>query len=99
MTTPGSHGPGEQPPSGGPGWGPPAGSPQPGPSQYGAPQSGSAPPPPGQYPGQGFPPQQQPSRGGAGKWVAIAGGILAIVVIAILAFAFAAGGDPEVGDC
>jgi hypothetical protein len=31
--------------------------------------------------------------------VAIAGGILAIVVIAILAFAFAAGGDPEVGDC
>ena len=107
MTTPGSHGPGEQPPSAGPGWGPPAGSPQPGGSFPGQ-QPGSAPaPPPGQYPqqqgqfppGPGWAPPQQPAKGGAGKWVAIAGGILAVVVVAILAFAFLAGGDPEVGDC
>ena len=121
MTTPGSHGPGEQPPSGGSGWGPPAGSPQPGGSFPGQ-QPGSVPPPPpgGQYPppagsvpagpvpaaaagsvpaGPGQYPPQQPSKGGAGKWVAIAGGILAVVVIAILAFAFLAAGDPEVGDC
>ena len=31
--------------------------------------------------------------------MAIAGGILAVVVIAVVAFAFLAGGDPEVGDC
>ena len=136
MTTPGSHGPGEQPPSGGSGWGPPAGSPQPGSPQPGSPQPGSSqpgssfpgqqpgsvppPPPGGQYPppqgqfpqgqyppqqqgqfpaGPGWTPPQQPSKGGAGKWVAIAGGILAVVVIAIVAFAFLAGGDPEVGDC
>ena len=30
---------------------------------------------------------------------AIGGGILAVVVIALLAFVFLAGGDPEVGDC
>ena len=115
MTTPGSHGPGEQPPSGGPGWGPPAGSPQPGTPQPGTPQPGSVPPPPagqypppqGQYPqqqgqfpgGPGWTPPQQQSKGGAGKWLAIGGGILAVVVIAVLAFAFLAAGDPEVGDC
>ena len=126
MTTPGSHGPGEQPPSGGSGWGPPAGSPPPGSPQPGSSflgqQPGSVPPPPpgGQYPppqgqfpqgqyspqqqgqfpaGPGWTPPQQPSKGGAGKWVAIAGGILGVVVIAIVAFAFLAGGDPEVGDC
>ena len=94
MTTPGSHGPGEQPPSGGPGWGPPAGSPEPG-GSFAAQQPGSVPPPP---PGQ-YPPPQQPSKGGAGKWLAIGGGLLAVLVIGILIFAFLGGGDPEVGDC
>jgi hypothetical protein len=135
MTTPGSHGPGEQPPSGGSGWGPPAGSPQPASPQPGSPAPGSVPPPPpgqyppqqgqfpqgqyaqqqgqfpsqqGQYPpqqgqqfpqGQGWAPQQAPKKGGAGKWVAIAGGILALLVIGLVAFALLGGGDPEAGDC
>jgi len=118
MTTPGPHGPGEQPPSGGSGWGPPAGGPQPGGSpgqQPGSvpppPPGGQYPPPQGQFPQGQYPPQQQgqfppgqypppqPSKGGAGKWVAIGGGILAVVVIAIIAFAILAGGDPEPGDC
>ncbi len=165
MTTPGSHGPGEQPPSGGTGWGPPAGSPQFGSPQPGSPpgspqpggwQPGSVPPPPpgqsppGQYPSaQGEHPQGQPSQGQyppgqgpegqysaqgpegqysaqgpesqysaqgqfpqgqgwappptskskVGKWAAIAGGILALLVIGLVALAFLGGGDPEVGDC
>ncbi len=48
MTTPGSHGPGDQPPGGGSGWGPPEGG-------YGQPGSVPPPPPPGQFP----PPQGQ----------------------------------------
>jgi hypothetical protein len=109
MTTPGSHGPGEQPPSGGSGWGPPADSPHPASPQSGGPHPGSVPPPPpGQYPpqqgqqfpqGQGWAPEQAPKKGGAGKWVAIAGGILALLVIGLVAFALLGGGDPEAGDC
>jgi hypothetical protein len=117
MTTPGSHGPGEQPPSGGSNWGPPAGGSQPGsvppppPGQYPPPQGQQGQFPQGQYPpqqgaqgqpfpqGQGWAPQQPPKKGGAGKWVAIAGGILALLVIGLLAFAFLGGGDPEAGDC
>lgn len=52
MTTPGSHGPGDQPPGGGSGWGPPAGASGGG---YGQPGSVPPPPPPGQFP----PPQGQ----------------------------------------
>jgi hypothetical protein len=67
------------------------------------------PPPPGQYPqgqypqgqfpqGQGWtPPQQAKSK--TGLWLGIGGGILALVVIAVLAFAFLGAADPEVGDC
>jgi len=123
MTTPGSHGPGEQPPSGGSGWGPPAGGQQPGsvpPPPPGSFPQGQYPPPQGQpqgqfpqgqYPqgqygppqgqfaqGPGFPPAQQ-SKGGAGKWIAIIGGIAAVVVVAIVAFALIGGAEPEVGDC
>lgn len=122
MTTPGSHGPGEQPPSGGSGWGPPSGGQQPGavpppppgsvpPPPPGSPPEGPYAPPQGQFPpghypppqgqfgqvqGWAPPPQQQSS---VGKWVGIAGGILALVVVGVLAFAFLAAGDPEVGDC
>jgi hypothetical protein len=123
MTTPGSHGPGEQPPSGGSGWGPPAGAPQ---------QAAVPPPPPGQFPHGQYPPQGQPAPGQfpqgqypppqgqpapgqfggqawtpqpqaqpsskVGKWVGIAAGVVAVLIIGILALAFL-GGDPEVGDC
>jgi hypothetical protein len=121
MTTPGSHGPGEQPPSGGSGWGPPAGGQQPGsvpPPPPGSFPQGQYPPPqgqpPGQYPqgqypqgqfpqgqfaqGPGFPPPQQ-SKGGAGKWIAIIGGVVVVVVVAIVAFALIGGATPDVGDC
>ena len=116
MTTPGSHGPGEQPPGGGPGWGPPAGSPQPGSVPPPPPGGTVPPPPPGQYPqgqypppqgqhpqgqfpqGQGWtPPQQAKSK--TGMWLAIGGGILALLVVGVLAFLFLGAADPEVGDC
>ena len=117
MTTPGSHGPGEQPTSGVPGWGPPAGGQQPGSvppgsvppppnqipqGQYPPPQGqfpqGQYPPPQGQFgQGQGWTPQPQ-KKSGAGKWVAIAAGIVGVLVIVVIALAFL-GGDPEVGDC
>ena len=61
MTTPGSHGPGEQPPGGTSGWGQPAGGPhQPG-SVPSRPPGAVPPPPPGSFPqGQHPPPQGQP---------------------------------------
>ena len=124
MTTPGSNGPGEQPPGGPAGWGQPGGAPQ---------QPGAVPPPPpgqpGQFPQGQYPPQQgqpgqfpqghyapqqgQPgqyppgqgwapapaAKGNNGKLLAIAGAVLAVVVIAVLAFAFLGAGDPEPGDC
>lgn len=108
MTSPGSHGPGEQPPGGGPTWGPPAGSPQPGsvpplpPGQF---PQGQQPGqyPQGQYPQGQFPPGQgwtpPQSKSSTGMWLAIGGGILAVLVIGVLTFAFLSGADPEVGDC
>jgi hypothetical protein len=145
MTTPGSHGPGEQPPAGGSGWGQPTGgSPQPGsvPPPAGHPQGqqpgqfpqgqqpgqfpegqypqgqypqgqqpgqfpqgqypqGQYPPPQGQFPPgqpQGWAPAQQ-SKSSVGKWLAIGGGIVAVLIVAVVALALLAGGDPEPGDC
>jgi hypothetical protein len=102
MTTPGSHGPGQQPSSGVGGWGPPSVGQQPGsfpPPPPGAVPQGQYPPPDGAFAqGQGWAPQQQSKGGGAGTWIGIIGGIVAVllVVVAVLAFI---GGDPEVGDC
>lgn len=128
MTTPGSNGPGEQPPGGPAGWGQPAGPPQ---QPSGAPQPPQGPPAPGSYPppqGQYPPPQGQPGQpapgqypppgqfaqgqgqgqpwnqgtppaGNNGKILAIGGAVLAVLVIAVLAFAFLGSGDPEAGDC
>jgi hypothetical protein len=117
MTTPGSHGPGEQPPSGGSGWGPPVGGQQPGspppPPPAGSFPQGQYPPPQGQPQGQfpqgqyaaqgqfpqgpGWTPPQQ-AKGGAGKWIGIIGGIVALLIVAVVVFAFL-GGKPEAGDC
>ena len=55
--------------------------------------------PPGQPPqGPGWAPQPQ-KKSSVGKWIAIAGGILVVAIIAVVALAFVVGGDPEVGDC
>ena len=106
MTTPGSHGPGTPhqgavppPPPGQFPQGqypPPQGQPAPGQFPQGQyPPQGQ--PAPGQFGGQGWAPQPQ-SSSKVGKWVAIAGGIVAVLVVGLLALAFLAG-DPEPGDC
>jgi hypothetical protein len=54
---------------------------------------------PGQFPpGQGWAPAPA-AKGNNGKLLAIAGALLAVVVIGVLAFAFLGAGDPEAGDC
>lgn len=101
MTTPpgppGPPGPDPQNQGGTPGWGqqPPSGQPVPPPGGY--------PPPQGQYPGQGQPQQpfgQPVSGGGAKKWlIPVIGGVVLLVVVAVLAFAFLGSATPDVGDC
>ncbi|MGY1806860.1 hypothetical protein ACI8AF_05775 [Blastococcus sp. SYSU D00669] len=95
------------------GWAPPPPPPgqhapgQPVPGQPG-PQGGWTPPgqpPQGQpyqqwAPGQGGPAPMPPKKsGGAGKILGIVGGVLALVVVAVLIGVFVSAGEPEVGDC
>jgi hypothetical protein len=114
MTTPGSHGSGEQPPGGTPNWAQQGQYPQqPGqfpqgqyPPQQGQfpqgqypPQQGQYPPQQGQYPpGGGFPPATPPARNN-GKILAISAGLLVALVIGVLVYAFAGGATAEAGDC
>lgn len=95
----------QQPPAGQqPQTGQQFGAPQGQPQQFGQPGQPQGQPQQFGQPGQpwgapGGQPQQPAKKSGIAKLLPIIGGVVVLVVVAVLAFSFLGGGDPEVGDC